>query len=108
MILRRIATSSFSSRSFLSACWQFGQRNVFPTVEQFGEGLIAQLAGIHHILDATLKVKMAPIWLDHLHNQIVILTIDIEKELLFLKRLRVVVCRSWPASFIVVMMLIIM
>ena len=60
------------------------QRYVLSWIQQFGQSLITELGGIHDILRASFKVKMRPVWLYHLHDQVIILAVDIQEKFKFL------------------------
>ena len=77
---------------------QFRQRNVLARVKKLGERLVAQLTGIHDVLDGALKVEVRPVRLDHLHDQVIVLAVDVEEQLLLLERLRVVIRSCWSAT----------
>ena len=53
---------------------------------------------------------MAPVRLDHLHNQVIVLTIDVKEQFLFLEGLRVVVrgCGSISCSLVRVSLVLLM
>lgn len=75
--------------------------DILALKEQLCQGLVTELRGVHHILCTAFEVKMGPVWLYHLHDQIVVLTVDVEEELLFGVRLWVLVGRRGPACRLV-------
>ena len=80
---------------------QLWQRDALPRVKHLGQGLVAELRRIHHVLHAALEVEVRPVRLNHLHQQVVVLAVDVQEKLLLLEGLGLVVrCRGAP-SFVV-------
>ena len=67
-------------------------------VEKLCQSLIAELAGVHDVLDGALKVEMRSVRLDHLHDQVIVLAVYVEEQFFLLEGLRVVIGRCWPLA----------
>ena len=66
--------------------------------------MVAELACVHDILYGALEVKVRSIRLNHLHNQVIVLAVDVEEQFLLLEGLRVMIgsCRPITTPLIVV------
>ena len=82
-------------RSSFRKLWK---RDVLALVEKLCERLVAELTRVHHILYGALEVKMRPIWLNHLHNQVIVLAVDVEEQFFLLEGLWVMIGSCGPIA----------
>ena len=63
----------------LDGLGHLGERDVLARVDQLGQRLVAQLRSIHHVLHAPLEVEVRSVRLDHLQDELIVLTIHVEE-----------------------------